>query len=365
MSNSIITHSGRFHTDEVSAIALLEILFGEKSTIYRTRDLGLIEELSSTGTTGTTGTAYVVDVGEVYDPLRRRFDHHQEDMDMSFFELIGRKRDFKKCKIPVSSLGLVYHTYGRDLIKAQISKKTESELSSEEMERLYKRFYTVLCRDIDANDNAVPIVDRGVHFNYIPNMSLITIVSSFNSEDHDSPAQDLAFRRAVDFVTIAFSQILESQINTFLIKKNVLDHLNDFTMTTEEAFALIMKGHGEKVVTSDIPPSLRELFEYIIVFRDPLPVKHILNDIDREYRWKFVITRKNDNQWKITTRTLPGRVTLIPLIGEREAKELFDDVTFVHKAKFCGEAQSLRTALKICECSFRTNNRKHRFGLKQ
>ena len=348
MSNTIITHSGRFHTDEVSAIALLELLFGEKATVYRTRDLNLIKELSG------SNTAYVVDVGEVYDPLNRRFDHHQETMDMSFFELRGKGRPSKKCKIPVSSLGLVYHTYGCDLIRALVAKRElDTELSFWEIEDLYSRLYTVLCRDIDANDNAVPIVGRGVQLNYLPNMSLIAIVSSFNSEDHDSPAQDLAFRQAVNFVSIAFSQILESHISMFLTKKHVRDNLTDFTITPEEAFKLIMKGHGQEVSIPEAPPSLKELFEHIIVFRDPLPAKQILNEIDRENKWKFIITRKNDDQWKITTRTLPGRVTLIPLIGEQEAKRLFDDVTFVHKARFCGEAQSLRTALKMCECSFK------------
>lgn len=63
------THDGSFHADEVTACALL-LLFDriERNKIVRTRDPKRLENLD-----------YVCDVGGVYDPAARRFDHHQTE----------------------------------------------------------------------------------------------------------------------------------------------------------------------------------------------------------------------------------------------------------------------------------------------
>lgn len=67
VARSFGTHDGTFHADEVSACALL-LLFDliDRDKIYRTRD----EIVLST-------CEYVCDVGGIYDPDMKRFDHHQ------------------------------------------------------------------------------------------------------------------------------------------------------------------------------------------------------------------------------------------------------------------------------------------------
>src|SRR5690242_10873206 len=63
------THDGTFHADEVTACALLE-LYGliDHDKIKRTRS---VEELAV--------CEYVCDVGGVYTPEIKRFDHHQAE----------------------------------------------------------------------------------------------------------------------------------------------------------------------------------------------------------------------------------------------------------------------------------------------
>jgi len=63
------THNGSFHADEVTACALL-MLFNliERDKIYRTRDEAVLERCE-----------YVCDVGGIYDPKIKRFDHHQKE----------------------------------------------------------------------------------------------------------------------------------------------------------------------------------------------------------------------------------------------------------------------------------------------
>lgn len=61
------THDGTFHADEVSACALL-LLFNliDRDKIVRTRDLALLGRCE-----------YVCDVGGIYEPEKKLFDHHQ------------------------------------------------------------------------------------------------------------------------------------------------------------------------------------------------------------------------------------------------------------------------------------------------
>lgn len=66
-SRSFGTHDGTFHADEVTACALL-LLFNliDKDKIIRTRDKSLLNCCE-----------FVCDVGGVYDPAAKLFDHHQ------------------------------------------------------------------------------------------------------------------------------------------------------------------------------------------------------------------------------------------------------------------------------------------------
>jgi uncharacterized UPF0160 family protein len=67
ITKSFGTHDGSFHADEVTACALL-LIFGliDPKAIIRTRDETVLAQCE-----------YVCDVGGIYDPLKKRFDHHQ------------------------------------------------------------------------------------------------------------------------------------------------------------------------------------------------------------------------------------------------------------------------------------------------
>lgn len=67
MKYSFGTHDGSFHADEVSALALLVVFKNiDVKKVIRTRDLGVLKDCE-----------YVCDVGGIYDPDIKRFDHHQ------------------------------------------------------------------------------------------------------------------------------------------------------------------------------------------------------------------------------------------------------------------------------------------------
>ena len=66
MPLSLATHWGPFHADDVLACSLIREFVDGDAPVTRTRDPKLLDEAD-----------VVFDVGGIFDPARRRFDHHQ------------------------------------------------------------------------------------------------------------------------------------------------------------------------------------------------------------------------------------------------------------------------------------------------
>jgi uncharacterized UPF0160 family protein len=96
----LITHNDRFHADDVFTMATLRILFGSQITeVIRTRDETIIQ----------IGDI-VFDVGNIYDPSKNRFDHHQK-------EGAGTRTN----NIPYASFGLVWQKWGSEICGSQLA----------------------------------------------------------------------------------------------------------------------------------------------------------------------------------------------------------------------------------------------------
>jgi uncharacterized UPF0160 family protein len=152
-SRSVGTHDGTFHADEVTACALL-LLFNlvDRSKIIRTRDEKRLAECE-----------YVCDVGGVYEPSIKRFDHHQADYQGS-----------------LSSAGMILKYL-----------KDESMID----EKVYDFFNRSLIIGVDAHDN-------GKVHQEIGHCSFSHIVSNFTPVKHDATKEELdaAFLEGLDFV---------------------------------------------------------------------------------------------------------------------------------------------------------------------
>jgi uncharacterized UPF0160 family protein len=88
----IVTHNNYFHSDDLFAVGLLLMKYPE-AEVVRSRDEEVINSAD-----------IVVDVGQVYDPAKRRFDHHQKEGGGS-----------RENGIPYASFGLVWKEYGVEL----------------------------------------------------------------------------------------------------------------------------------------------------------------------------------------------------------------------------------------------------------
>lgn len=75
--NTIGTHSGTFHCDEILACYILSKHPDFHShKVLRTRDQQLLDQCD-----------IVVDVGSVFDPATKRYDHHQKTFEETFSSL--------------------------------------------------------------------------------------------------------------------------------------------------------------------------------------------------------------------------------------------------------------------------------------
>lgn len=166
------THDGTFHADEVSACALL-LVFGliDRDKIQRTRDPEILASCE-----------YVCDVGGVYDPKKKRFDHHQLEyagdlssagmiwlylldqglIDRPFYDYVNNSiilgidaHDIGKvmqkegvCTFSHVIANYVPIAYGSDERQQNLAFFEALDFVSSHFERLFKRYrYILACRD--------------------------------------------------------------------------------------------------------------------------------------------------------------------------------------------------------------------------
>lgn len=158
---SLGTHDGSFHADEVTAAALL-IVFNriDRDKIVRSRDLKMLDECE-----------YVCDVGSLYDPAVKRFDHHQ----------VGYVGD-------LSSAGMVLlYLFDQGVIG----------------QKKYGFLNQSLILGVDAHDTGRVALEPGV-------CSFSQVISNFVPPVYDAPAEEMrrAFDAAVDFAVGHIQRLL-------------------------------------------------------------------------------------------------------------------------------------------------------------
>ena len=166
----VAVHSGGFHADDVFAMATLQLHLGVESVeIIRTRDDEVLNKCD-----------WVMDVGGVYDPEKRRFDHHQKGAPV------------RENGIPYAAFGLVWKHYGEGICgSAEVAEKIEEKL----------------CVAIDASDNAISIWQPG-QFDLQP-LEWDDILQSWRAESSTEEDMDEQFVAAVEIAREYLKRIIQ------------------------------------------------------------------------------------------------------------------------------------------------------------
>jgi uncharacterized UPF0160 family protein len=173
----ILTHNGRFHADDIFAVATL-LLLNPGAEVVRSRDPEQIKTAD-----------IVVDTGFIYDPSLKRFDHHQP-------EGAGKRGN----GIPYASFGLVWKEFGPELAGVEGGVIVDEKLGI----------------PIDAHDNGFSLTEPK-----FPEIKEYTISDFFYSYlDVDEVNEENLYKAFMSGVEIA-KNILTREI--IIAKKEVAD----------------------------------------------------------------------------------------------------------------------------------------------
>jgi uncharacterized UPF0160 family protein len=165
----IVTHDSRFHADDIFAVSVLSLVYKGRIKVTRTRDEKIIN-----------GGDIVLDVGNIYDADKNRFDHHQKE-----------GAGVRENGIPYASSGLIWKHFGRRLCSDKAWQYIENKI----------------VQPIDAGDNGISTFDVKEKFGVSPYL-VPTMLYSFMSSWKEKKSFDESFFEAVEIV----KKILEREI---------------------------------------------------------------------------------------------------------------------------------------------------------
>ncbi|MGB3921672.1 MAG: MYG1 family protein [Minisyncoccia bacterium] len=211
----IVTHSGRFHVDDVFAVATALFVYPD-SEIVRSRDEEMIKSAD-----------IAIDVGFISDPDKNRFDHHQP-------EGAGKREN----GIPYSSFGLVWRKWGEKLAGREGAELIDRKLVS----------------PIDANDNGVSISAN--KFPGLREYTVYDIITAYSEEDGFSEEELLAKFKECIFLA---QGIIGREIN--IAQRIITD--------TKEVLKSLSQSKDKRLVVLDKPllwgPALSPIPEVVYV----------------------------------------------------------------------------------------------------
>ncbi|CAI8598558.1 unnamed protein product [Vicia faba] len=316
------THSGTFHCDEALACFMLRLSKPfSGADIVRTRDPKLLESLDA-----------VVDVGGAYDPIRHRYDHHQED----FHQVFGQGFVTK-----LSSAGLVYKHFGLKII-ANVLRLDEGH---PHVHQLYPAIYRNFVESVDAVDNGVNQYDSDESPKYVINTDLASRIKRLNLDwtdaDQSSDAETEAFHRAM---ALAGGEFLEN--------------VNYYAKSWLPARSIVM----ECLAARETVDSCGE----IIKLNRPCPWKFHIHELEEEMKInpsiKYVLYQDDRSEkWRLQAVAIsPARFESrkpLPYLWRGLENDRLSEVagipgcTFVHMSGFIGGNKSYDGALAMAKTS--------------
>jgi uncharacterized UPF0160 family protein len=349
--HQVITHWEKFHCDEVMGTAMLNYLFDGLSEIIRTRNLEVINKHKASKENKLNGiTTYVLDVSMKYNHNEKYYDHHQTTFRDTFN---------KKNTIPLSSCGLIWKHYGKQIIEKMINDNNFNDkilkiplsfglTRDKVINYIYNKFYSTFAISIDGNDNGIEYIDKintkNLTFNYSSELPLAMIVSMFNNKDvRDHKTQMTQFKKAMNMCQQIFTTYLHNDIDAYLNYKEFEPMFKkDFDARQNDEILIINGSYNAN----------KYLYSY-----------------DEKQNIKFLIYPRNETEIGIScVNEKHNRFKqLVQLIDFKTACSLFpnkDAIKFIHKNKFCGSFDTIETAITVAKKSLEYHEHENKISTK-
>jgi uncharacterized UPF0160 family protein len=287
----IITHNGKFHADEIFALATISLCFGQDDIqVLRTRDSEFFSSADM-----------VVDVGGVYDG-EKFFDHHQKGG--------AGKRD---SDIPYASFGLVWKKFGKKIC------------DSSEVSLLVDENFVQFIDLVDCGCGEVKPFFENINPVYITD-----VITFLNLERTSVDDEDLrVFNSVLDFAVLILKNVIAFYKKQFIDRELVVQKY-------EEA-------NDKRVIVFD------DNYEWEAVlsnFKDVLYVIEPDNN-SQDISWRLGCVRVSNNSF-INRKDLPSNWGgLRGLDLERETG--VEGSVFCHNALFMAINKTKEGAIKMAE----------------
>lgn len=340
---NVVTHNGRFHLDEIAAVALIGMMHNcdivlkrdqhvdevaiNTLVVTRTRDPELLA--AAIGDPHT----YVVDVGGVYSPYSCCFDHHQKSFDTSYAP---------QYEFAMSSCGIVWKEFAGTILHALVDKhKFLLPITGLSIDTLADKAYHDFFAGIDANDNGVKHIKSSLfaaEFAYPNALALPEVIGQLNRLNPGDP--DDSFMKGVD--------IVKTVITAYLVGM----------LRTETEYA----AHEEILRTRMLNRVHPEILDLTSAIADS-PVRSVSSSSINRYlkredpgqEIKFIIVHDKSlgSTSPVRLHTVNYRLqnfkTYVPIVGDVAMPG--PDITFVHKGRFLAGATTVAAALALAEDS--------------
>lgn len=316
----ICTHSGSFHADESLAVYMLKLLPRfQNSSLVRSRDPVQWES-----------SDIVVDVSGKYDGVKF-FDHHQRGFEETFNS---------EYKTKLSSAGLVYKHFGKEIISEIISSKESSIL-----DLLYDKVYKEFIESIDANDNGISKYDNiteQAKFND-RNITLPSMVSSLNPH-WNAPQTDDVFDKqfliASELMGNAFVNVVRNYGLSWLPAKQVVEESFNTRFDVDES--------GKILILKQFAPWKEHLYEVERVNSKQGEILYVLFE-DSGKNWRISTVPLTSSSFE-NRKPLPEKWR--GLRDDALSKETgVEGCVFIHAAGFIGGAKTKDAVLKLARMS--------------
>lgn len=291
--------------------------------IVRTRDLALLDTCT-----------LVVDVGGVFDKDRHRYDHHQKTFSHSMNSLDTKKKWVTK----LSSAGLVYCYFGKEIIAHLLGAKTEDRL----VEKVFDKVYENFVEEIDAIDNGISTHDGEGRYGISTNLSsrVSHLGPNWNDANQDF---DVGFYKAMDLTRIEFMDRVNYYGKVWWAARDIVNN------SIQDRFKVHKSGKVLEFEQGGVPWK-EHLFEL-----------EKENDLSGSGHILYVIYKDQNAMWRIQCvplrpKSSENRLSLPEAwrgIRDQELEKVsgIEGATFLHSVGFIGGSKTRDGVISMLEVS--------------
>jgi uncharacterized UPF0160 family protein len=297
---TIVVHDGGAHMDEVLALAICTLWLDARGygwEVIRSRDKQIIDAAN-----------IVFDVGGIYDPVKRRFDHHQREFDMVRSNGIG-----------YASAGLAWKHYGLDLCAGD--------------EAVWELVDSQLVQSVDAYDVGISLSEK-IHPSGASDFGVNKILGWMQPTWNEDP------ERSHDAVWFMLETLRE-------VVPRVIAHIR----ADQKGEELVRNAYQEAVD------------KRIIILEESYPWRRVLASVAEP---QFVIYPRPDHGWSVSAvyaettgfemrAYLPEAWRGLPQDKLREISQI-PSAIFCHPSGFRGGAETLEDAVMMAVSALLTTS---------